>query len=238
MNVREIALSKVATLEEALKYINDGTVLMYGGFGGIGTPPTLIEGILQKGVKDLVLIGNDAGFPNVGVGRLITAGRVRKMITSHIGSNPVAGELMHRGELEVEFSPQGTLAERIRAGGMGLGGILTDVGIGTVAEHGKQKIVLDGKEYLVETALTAEVAIVYADRADPFGNLTYIRSGRNFNPLMAMAAEITIAEANEIVPLGSLDPEAIITPGIFVNMVVPSRGVNWNWPWEETKGSL
>lgn len=238
MNVREIALSKVATLEEALKHINDGTVLMYGGFGGIGTPPTLIEGILQKGVKDLVLIGNDAGFPNVGVGRLITAGRVRKMITSHIGSNPVAGELMHRGELEVEFSPQGTLAERIRAGGMGLGGILTDVGIGTVAEHGKQKIVLDGKEYLVETALTAEVAIVYADRADPFGNLTYIRSGRNFNPLMAMAAEITIAEANEIVPLGSLDPEAIITPGIFVNMVVPSRGVNWNWPWEETKGSL
>ncbi|MEW5762918.1 MAG: CoA transferase subunit A [Bacillota bacterium] len=230
-------MAKVATLEEALRHINDGTVLMYGGFGGVGTPPTIIEGILQKGVRNLVLIGNDAGFPDVGVGRLITAGRVRKMITSHIGSNPVAAEMMHRGELEVEFSPQGTLAERIRAGGMGLGGILTDVGIGTVAEEGKQKIRLHGREYLVESALTAQVAIVYADRADPFGNLTYVRSGRNFNPLVAMAADITIAEAREIVPLGALDPETVVTPGIFVSMVVPSRGVNWKWPWEGKRGS-
>lgn len=230
-------MAKVATLEEALRHINDGTVLMYGGFGGVGTPPTIIEGILQKGVRNLVLIGNDAGFPDVGVGRLITAGRVRKMITSHIGSNPVAAEMMHRGELEVEFSPQGTLAERIRAGGVGLGGILTDVGIGTVAEEGKQKIRLHGREYLVESALTAQVAIVYADRADPFGNLTYVRSGRNFNPLVAMAADITIAEAREIVPLGALDPETVVTPGIFVSMVVPSRGVNWKWPWEGKRGS-
>ncbi|MBO8129038.1 MAG: CoA transferase subunit A [Peptococcaceae bacterium] len=237
MNTREKALSKVTTLEEALKYINDGTVLMYGGFGGIGNPPTLIEGILQKGVKDLVLIGNDTAFPDVGIGRLITAGRVRKIITSHVGSNPVTGQLMHSGKLEVEFSPQGTLAERIRAGGMGLGGILTDVGIGTVAENGKQKIKINGKEYLVETALTAEVAIVHADKADPFGNLTYIRSGRNFSPLVAMAADITIAEADEIVSLGSLDPECIVTPGVYVNMVIPSQGVNWKWPWEEIKGS-
>ncbi len=140
INVREQALSKVATLEEALAYINDGTILMYGGFGGIGSPPTLIEGILQKGFKDLFLIGNDTGFPGVGIGRLVTAGRVRKLVTSHIGSNPNAGEQMYRGALEVEFCPQGTLAERIRAGGMGLGGILTDVGIGTVVEEGKQKV--------------------------------------------------------------------------------------------------
>lgn len=233
INKKERALSKVATLDEALKHIKDGTVLMYGGFGGIGTPPTLIKGILEKGVKDLFLIGNDTGFPDVGIGRLVTAGRVKKIITSHIGSNPNAGLLMHRGELEVEFCPQGTLAERIRAGGMGLGGILTDVGIGTVIEEGKQKIAVNGREYLLETALTAEVAIVHADKADSFGNLTYIRSGRNFNPLVAMAADITIAEADAIVPLGSLDPEAVITPGIFVNMVIPSQGVNWQWAWEK-----
>lgn len=235
MREREKALSKVSTLEEALKYINDGTVLMFGGFGGIGAPPTLVEGILQKGVQNLFLIGNDTGFPQVGIGRLVTAGRVKKIITSHIGSNPVAGELMHRGELEVEFSPQGTLAERIRAGGMGLGGILTDVGIGTVVEEGKQKVMVAGREYLLETALTAEVAIVHADKADPFGNLTYNKSGRNFNPLVAMAADITIAEADEIVPLGALDPEVIVTPGVYVDLVIPSRGVNWKWAWEETK---
>ncbi len=236
INVREQALSKVATLEEALAYINDGTILMYGGFGGIGSPPTLIEGILQKGFKDLFLIGNDTGFPGVGIGRLVTAGRVRKLVTSHIGSNPNAGEQMYRGALEVEFCPQGTLAERIRAGGMGLGGILTDVGIGTVVEEGKQKVEVNGKEYLIETSLTAEVAIIHAAKADPFGNLTYARSGRNFNPLVAMAADITIVEADEIVPLGALDPEEIVTPGIYVNMVIPSQGVNWKWAWEEKKG--
>lgn len=235
MGVREQALSKVAALEAALEYINDGTVLMFGGFGGIGNPPSLIEGMLQKGVKELYLIGNDTGFPHVGIGRLVTAGRVKKIITSHIGSNPVAGELMHKGELEVEFSPQGTLAERIRAGGMGLGGILTDIGIGTMVEERKQKVTLDGKEYLLETALTAEVAIVHAAKADTFGNLTYIRSGRNFNPLVAMAATFTIAEADEIVPLGSLDPEAIVTPGVYVDMVIPSQGVNWKWAWELKK---
>lgn len=232
---REQALTKITTLDEVLKCINDGTVLMYGGFGGIGNPPTLIDGILKKGVHNLFLIGNDTGFPDVGVGRLVTAGRVKKIITSHIGSNPVAGELMHQGILEVEFSPQGTLAERIRAGGMGLGGILTDVGIGTVVEEGKRKITIDSKEYLLETALTAEVAIVHADKADTFGNLTYMRSGRNFSPLVAMAADITIAEANEIVPLGSLDPETIVTPGVYVDMIIQSEGVNWKWAWELTK---
>ena len=224
--------SKVAGLEDALQHIRDGMTLMYGGFGGVGNPPSLCQGILDKGVRDLVLIGNDCAFPDIGIGRLITAGRARKVIVSHIGSNPNAGRLMNEGALEVEFSPQGTLAERIRAGGVGLGGIFVDVGIGTIAEEGKQQIVLDGKPYLIETSLTAEVSIVHAQKADPYGNLIYDKSARNFNPLVAMAGDYTIAEVDEIVPLGELDPECIITPGIYVDMVIPSQGVNWTWAWE------
>ncbi|WP_301292474.1 CoA transferase subunit A [Paenibacillus tyrfis] len=224
--------SKVAGLEDALQHIRDGMTLMYGGFGGVGNPPSLCQGILDKGVRDLVLIGNDCAFPDIGIGRLITAGRVRKVIVSHIGSNPNAGRFMNEGVLEVEFSPQGTLAERVRAGGVGLGGIFVDVGIGTIAEEGKQQIVLDGKPYLIETALTAEVSIVHAMKADPYGNLIYDKSARNFNPLVAMAGDYTIAEVDEIVPLGELDPECIVTPGIYVDMVIPSQGVNWTWAWE------
>jgi acetate CoA/acetoacetate CoA-transferase alpha subunit len=224
--------NKIVTIEEALKHINDGCTLMYGGFGGVGTPPTLIQGILNKGVKELTLIGNDAGFPDIGIGRLVSDERAKKVIASHIGSNPNAGRLMNEGKLEVEFSPQGTLAERIRAGGVGLGGIFVDIGIGTIAEEGKEKIVIDGKEYLIETALTSEVSVVYAKKADPLGNLVYDKSARNFNPLAAMAGAFTIAEVEEIVPAGELDPECIATPGIYVDMVIPTKGVNWKWAWE------
>lgn len=223
---------KIRTLEDALAAIADGCTLMYGGFGGIGNPPTLIEGILSKGIKDLTIIGNDTAFPWIGIGRLITAGRVKKVIASHIGSNPNAGQLMEEGTMEVVFYPQGTLAEKIRAGGVGLGGILTDVGIGTILEEGKQTVSVGGTTYMVEPALTADVAIVHASKADPFGNLVFDKSGRNFNPLVAMAGRITIAEADEIVPLGELDPECIVTPGIFVDMVIPGEGVNWAWVWE------
>ncbi|MGE7767516.1 CoA transferase subunit A [Peribacillus sp. NPDC096540] len=224
--------NKIVTMEEALKHITDGCTLMYGGFGGVGTPPTLIQGIIDKGVKDLTLIGNDTGFPDIGIGRLVTLERAKKVIASHIGSNPNAGRLMTDGKLQVEFSPQGTLAERIRAGGVGLGGIFVDVGIGTIAEEGKDKMVIDGKEYLIETALTSEVSIVYAKKADPMGNLVYDKSARNFNPLVAMAGAFTIAEVEEIVPVGELDPECIATPGIYVDMVIPTKGVNWKWAWE------
>ena len=224
---------KVGEIREALDRIKDGCTLMYGGFGGVGTPPTLVDGILANGVRDLILIGNDAGFPDIGIGRLVSAGRVQHLITSHIGSNPVAGKLMNEGKMKVEFSPQGTLAERIRAGGMGLGGILTDVGIGTMADKGKEKVVVSGKSYLVEPALTAEIAIVYAKKADTFGNLVYDKSARNFNPLVAMAGAYTIAEAEEIVPAGTLNPEDIVTPGIFVDMVVQSSGISWKWAWEK-----
>ena len=225
-------IDKTTSIGEALKHIEDGITLMFGGFGGVGNPPTIIDAILDKGVKELTLIGNDAGFPDIGIGRLVTNGRARKLIASHIGSNPIAGKLMTEGKLIVEFFPQGTLAEKIRAGGVGLGGIFTDVGIGSIAEEGKKKINLDGKEYLVEPALTADVSIVYAKKADPFGNLIYDKSARNTNPLVAMAGNFTIAEVEEIVPLGELDPESVVTPGVFVDMVLPSKGVTWKWPWE------
>ncbi|WP_286675988.1 CoA transferase subunit A [Peribacillus frigoritolerans] len=224
--------NKIVTMEEALEHISDGCTLMYGGFGGVGTPPTLVQGILDKGVKKLTLIGNDTGFPDIGIGRLVTAERAKKVIASHIGSNPNAGKLMTEGKLQVEFSPQGTLAERIRAGGVGLGGIFVDVGIGTIAEEGKGKIVIEGKEYLVETALTAEVSIVHAKKADSLGNLVYDKTACNFNPLVAMAGAFTIAEVEEIVPAGELDPECIATPGIYVDMVIPTKGVNWKWAWQ------
>jgi acetate CoA/acetoacetate CoA-transferase alpha subunit len=205
---------------------------MFGGFGGVGNPPTLINEIIRKEIKELTLIGNDTGFPDIGIGRIVSRGMAKKIIVSHIGSNPNAGKLMIDGKMEVEFSPQGTLVERIRAGGVGLGGILTDVGLDSMVEEGKQKISIAGKEYLLETALTADVSIVYAKKADTFGNLVYETSARNTNPLVAMAGICTIAEVEEIVEVGELNPEEIITPGIYVDRVVKSKGVDWKWAWE------
>jgi acetate CoA/acetoacetate CoA-transferase alpha subunit len=223
---------KITTVKQVMTLFHDGMTLMFGGFGGVGSPPTIISAILAEGIRDMHLIGNDTGFPEIGIGPLITNERVSSIITSHIGSNPNAGRLLHEGKLQIEFCPQGTLAERIRAGGVGLAGVLTDVGIDTIVEEKKQTVVLEGRRYLVETALTAEVAIVYAKKADPFGNLVFDKSARNMNPHVAMAGTITIAEVEEIVTLGSLDPDEIVTPGVFVDYVVPSEGVNWKWAWE------
>lgn len=225
-------INKVISLEEAIKYIEDENTIMFGGFGGVGNPPTLINGIIEKGVKNLTLIGNDAGFPTIGIGKIVSLGRVKKLIASHIGSNPIAGLLMLEGKMEVEFSPQGTLAERIRAGGVGLVGFLTDIGLDSMVAEGKQNVSVNGQHYLLETALTADVAIIYAKKADTFGNLVYETSARNTNPLVAMAGRYTIAEVEEIVEAGELDPEEIITPGIFVDRVVQSKGVDWKWAWE------
>lgn len=225
-------INKVVPIEEAMVFIEDGCTLMFGGFGGVGNPPTLINEIIRKDVKELTLIGNDTGFPDIGIGRIVSRGMAKKIIVSHIGSNPIAGKLMMEGKMEVEFSPQGTLVERIRAGGAGLGGILTDVGLDSMVEEGKQKITVAGKDYLVETALTADVSIVYAKKADTFGNLIYETSARNTNPLVAMAGKWTIAEVEEIVEVGELNPEEIITPGIYVDRVVKSKGVDWKWAWE------
>ncbi|KKI94100.1 CoA-transferase [Bacillus sp. SA1-12] len=232
MTTPKKSINKIASLQEALSHIHSGCTLMFGGFGGIGNPPSLINGILDKGIKDLTLIGNDTGFPDIGIGRLVSQGRAKKIIVSHIGSNPIAGQLMMEGKLEVEFSPQGTLAERIRAGGVGLGGILTDVGLDSMVEEGKQKVMVNGKEFLLETALRADIAIVNAKKADTFGNLIYETSARNTNPLVAMAGRFTIAEVEEVVEMGEIDPEKIVTPGIYVDLVVQSNGVDWKWAWE------
>ncbi|KAF0818655.1 MULTISPECIES: CoA transferase subunit A [unclassified Cytobacillus] len=229
----ENTFNKIIELDDAMKHFRDGMVIMFGGFGGIGTPPSLIDGILDKEFKDLTLIGNDSGFPHIGIGKVVSQGRAKKMIASHIGSNPVAGQLMTDGKMEVEFSPQGILAERIRAGGVGIPAILSDIGLDNdIVAGNKQTCSLGGKKYLVEPALTAEISIVFAKKADPYGNLIYDKSARNTNPLVAMAGDMTIAEVEEIVPLGSLDPDEIITPGVFVDYIVPSKGVNWKWAWE------
>ncbi|RIW28506.1 CoA transferase subunit A [Bacillus salacetis] len=224
---------KVSSYDEVKEYFHNGMTLMFGGFGGVGSPPTLISRILQWDIRDLTLIGNDTGFPSIGIGQIVSGGRAVKVIASHIGSNPVAGSLMSEGRLEVEFSPQGILAERIRAGGSGLKGIVTDVGLEDPhLNKGKTILNLHGSNYLVETALTAEVGIIFARKADTNGNLVYDKSARNTNPLVAMAADITIAEVEEIVEPGSLDPEEIVTPGVFVDKIVQSEGVGWKWAWE------
>ena len=229
----ENPFGKITTLDKVMEFFHDGMTLMFGGFGGVGSPPTIIDGILEKGVTKLTLIGNDTGFPHIGIGKIVSQGRAVKVIASHIGSNPVAGELMHSGKLEVEFSPQGILAERIRAGGVGLAAILSDIGMDNeIVSNNKPHFKLDGKDYLVETALTAEVAIIFAKKADSYGNLIFDKSARNTNPLVAMAGDLTIVEVEEIVPIGSLNPEEIITPGVFVDYIIPSKGVNWKWAWE------
>jgi acetate CoA/acetoacetate CoA-transferase alpha subunit len=210
----------------------DGMTLLFGGFGGVGSPPGLVDCLIESGVKDVHLIGNDAGFPWIGMGKFICLERATSLIASHIGSNPVAGDLMNQGKLKVEFSPQGILVERIRSGGMGLNGFLTEIGLGTKLEYNKPRVAIRGKEYLHESALTGDVSIIYAKKADTFGNLIFDKTARNTNPYVAMASKITIVEADEIVPMGELSPEEIIVPGIYVKYIVPSKGYNWKWIWE------
>jgi len=210
----------------------DGMTLLFGGFGGVGTPPGLVDCLIETGVKDVKLVGNDAGFPWIGMGKFICLERATSLIASHIGSNPVAGELMTQGKLQVEFSPQGILVERIRNGGVGLNGFLTELSKGTQLEYNKPLIKIEGKEYLYEAPITGDVSIVYAKKADTFGNLVFDKTARNTNPYVAMASKVTIVEADEIVEMGELDPEEIIVPGIYVKYIVPSKGYNWKWIWE------
>ena len=198
----------------------DGMTILFGGFLAVGTPAGIVREILDSGVKDLTVIGNDTATPETGIGILIAAKRVKKVIASHIGTNPETGRQMIAGEIDVELVPQGTLAERIRCGGAGLGGVLTPTGVGTLVEEGKTKLTFDGTDYLVERALRADIAIVKAHRADEQGNLIYRRAARNFNPLVAMAADYVIAEVDEIVPVGTLEPDHIMTPGVLINALV------------------
>ncbi|QCX33309.1 acetate CoA-transferase subunit alpha [Caloramator sp. E03] len=213
-------MNKIRTVEEIMDYIKDGMTIMIGGFMGVGTPEEIIDAMVKKGVKDLTVISNDTAFPNKGVGKLIVNKQIKKVITSHIGLNPETGRQMNSGELIVELVPQGTLVERIRCGGAGLGGVLTKTGLGTLVEEGKRKIEINGEEYLLELPLRADVALIGASIADKQGNVFYNASTRNFNPVMATAADIVIAGAEKIVEIGELDPNHVMTPGIFVDYIV------------------
>jgi acetate CoA/acetoacetate CoA-transferase alpha subunit len=207
-------------LDRLVAKIPDAASLMIGGFMGVGTPERLIDELVRQGKRDLTVIANDTAMVGRGIGKLITAKLVRKVIASHIGLNPETQQKMLSGEMEVELVPQGTLIERIRAAGYGLGGILTPTGIGTVVEQGKRKLEVDGREYLLETPLGADFALVEAFLADYFGNLTYALTARNFNPVIAMAAKTVIVDAEHIVPVGTISPDHVMTPAPLVDYLV------------------
>ena len=200
--------------------VREGAVVMVGGFMGVGSPQRLIDELVRQRRGGLTIVCNDTARPGVGVGRLLDAGLVHKVIVSHIGTNPVTQQRMLDGSIEVELVPQGTLAERVRAGGFGLGGVLTPTGVGTLVAEGKRTLDIDGRCFLLETALKADVSLIKAKRADYYGNLEYSLTARNFNPLMAMAAATTIAEAESIVPVGMIPPDSVITPGVLVHVLV------------------
>jgi acetate CoA/acetoacetate CoA-transferase alpha subunit len=213
-------VNKLITVEEAADMIHDGMSIMFGGFLGVRNPFKLVDAIIDKGVKDITLIANDTSFSEVGIGKLIVNKQVKKVIASHIGTNKETGNQMNAGEMEVELVPQGTLAERIRAAGAGLGGVLTPTGLGTVVAEGKDVVEVDGKQFLLEKPLKADVALIVGAKVDTKGNIRYKKSTRNFNPIMATAANLVIVEADEIVEAGELDPDDIMTPGIFVDYIV------------------
>ena len=208
------------SLERAVSKIPNGASLMIGGFMGVGTPERLIDELVRQGKRDLTVIANDTAKPGAGIGKLVSAKLARKAIVSHIGLNPETQQQMISRVIEVELVPQGTLIERIRAGGYGLGGILTPTGVGTVVEEGKQKIAIKEKEYLLEIALRADFALLQAFVADYQGNLTYALTARNFNPVIAMAADAVIADAEHIVPVGVIAPDHVATPAPIVDYLV------------------
>ena len=211
---------KALTAAEAAARVPDGARVMIGGFLGVGSPRRIIDALVARGAKGLTVIGNDTGRPDLGIGKLVAAGCVAKAIVSHIGTNPVTQQKMMAGEMEVDLVPQGTLAERIRAGGAGLGGVLTPTGLGTSVAEGKQVVTVDGRDFLLETPLRADVALLHCYEADYYANLTYRLTAQNFNPVMAMAADIVIAEPDEVVPIGVIPPDHVRTPGILVTHLV------------------
>jgi len=215
----------VKNAEEAIFDIDDNSILMLGGFGLCGIPENCINALLNKGVKNLTCISNNAGVDNFGIGLLLKARQVKKMISSYVGENQEFERQLLAGELEVELLPQGTLAERIRAGGAGIPAFFTPAGVGTEVAEGKEIRLFDGKKYLLENWLKADFSIVKAWKGDESGNLIYKGTARNFNPMMATAGKITIAKLKELVPIGSLDPNNIHTPGIYVNRIF--QGINY-----------
>ena len=221
----------VQSVADALAGVRDGSTVLIGGFGSVGQPDALIEGLIEQGATDLTCVANNAGSGHVGLARLMELGRVRKIICSFPRSqgSVVFEELYKAGRIELEIVPQGTMAERMRAAGAGIPAFFTATSVGTPLARGKEEREFGGRSYVMEHALKGDVALVEAWEADRWGNLTYNQSGRNFNPVMAMAADLTIAQVQHLRDLGTLDPEKVATPGIFVNRVVRvDRGAPWN----------
>lgn len=215
--------NKLITTEKIRDFLHNGITIMFGGFMGCGTPAKIVNAIVQSGIKDITLIGNDTAFVDTGVGPLINNNQVKKVITSHIGTNRETGRRMIAGEMEVELVPQGTLAERIRSGGAGLGGVLTPTGVGTIVADGKQVLTINDREYLLELPLRADLAIIHAQKADYSGNLIYQYAARNFNPLIATAADTVIAQVDELVDVGQINPDAVMTPAALIDFIVSSN---------------
>ncbi|ACB34755.1 3-oxoacid CoA-transferase, A subunit [Leptothrix cholodnii SP-6] len=219
-------MSKTIKAADAVARIPDGAVLMIGGFMGVGTPHRLVDELVRQGKRDLTVIANDTARPGVGIGKLISAGLVKRAIVSHIGTNPETQAQMIAGKLEVDLVPQGTLAERVRAGGYGLGGVLTPTGVGTVVADGKRTLEIEGRLFLLELPLRADFALVNARQADHIGNLAYALTARNFNPLIAMAADVVLAEPQEIVPVGVIPPDAVMTPSVVVTHIIAKESAH------------
>ncbi|PKN30233.1 MAG: branched-chain amino acid dehydrogenase [Deltaproteobacteria bacterium HGW-Deltaproteobacteria-21] len=213
-------MGKLVDMNTVLDRVQDGATLMIGGFMGCGTPHSIMDHLVQKGVKNLTVIANDTAVVGAGIGKLVDNEQIGTLIASHIGLNPKTGRQMTEGRIEVELVPQGTLAERIRAGGAGLGGFLTPTGLGTVVQEGKRVIQVDGKEFLLELPLRADVALIKAFKADERGNLVFRLSARNFNPVMATAADYVVAEVEQYVDTGDIAPDEVHLPGVFVDAVV------------------
>jgi len=213
-------MNKIISISEAVDKVKDGMTIMVGGFLANGTPERLIDALVEKGVKNLTLICNDTGFPDRGVGKMVVAKQFKRIIVSHIGTNPETANQMNSGETIVELVPQGTLAERVRCAGTGLGGVYTPTGIGTEVEIGKEKKVINGIEYILELPLKADVALLFGSVVDKKGNIVFNKTMKNFNPIMAMAADTVIVDAEKVVEIGEIDPENVMTSGIFVDYVV------------------
>nr|WP_319383146.1 3-oxoacid CoA-transferase subunit A [uncultured Roseibium sp.] len=202
---------------QAAELIPDGSTLLIGGFMGVGSPHRLIDAIVERGTKDLTVVANDTAMPGRGIGKLVTAGALSRVVASHIGLNPETQQKMISGEIDVDLVPQGTLVERIRAAGVGLGGILTPTGLGTLVEEGKQIVTVKGQKFLLEEPIHADFALIAAHQADYVGNLEYSLTAHNFNPIMALAGNTVIAEPQTIVPVGVISPDSVKTPGVLVD---------------------
>jgi acetate CoA/acetoacetate CoA-transferase alpha subunit len=213
-------INKIISIDEAADMVKEDMTIMVGGFLANGTPERLIDALVEKNVKNLTLICNDTGFPDRGVGKMVVNKQFKKIIASHVGTNPETANQMNSGQTEVVLTPQGTLAEKIRCGGHGLGGFYTPTGVGTEAAEGKEIRVINGKEYVFETPLRAEIALLRASIADKKGNLIFKKTMKNFNPIMATAADLVIVEADKIVEVGEIDPEHVMCAGIFVDYIV------------------